>query len=104
MFRNVQSNKEFYEIYNEYWNTMIPRRVIAMIIMIALIVFMWYYSVMFCGVFHHAQYGWFYSGLWCLFFDWFGFAPLFIFMFSAIEQSVEEENAGIYYIKALWLF
>ena len=81
---------------------MLPRRIIACALMLGLNIFMWYYTVVFCGVFTHAQYGWFYSGIWALFWDWIVFSIVYILIISGMESGGVSPSC-IYYMKALFI-
>ena len=83
-------------------NGMLIRRIIAGIFMLALNIFFFYYTIVFCGIYVNTQYGWFYSGIWSLFWVWICFAPLYIVIISAVENAGSEICA--YYMKRLFIF
>ena len=74
------------EIYNK---SLIIRRIIAIVIMLVFDIFLFYYCVVFCGIYANAQNGWFYSGVWTIFFVWIVIAPLIIFVLTVIERNCE---------------
>ena len=88
---------------NEFTKSMLPRRIISWVFMLLVSVFFFYYSIVFCGIYIHTQYGWFYSCLWSLFFNWVLFANVFIFILSIVESSCGNESA-VYYMKRLFIF
>ena len=100
--QQLQTNKATEQVIGEFTKSMIVRRIIAGIFMLALNVFFFYYCIVFCGMYVNAQYGWFYSGIWSLFFNWVIYAPLYILIISAIENSGSDSCA--YYMKRLFVF
>ena len=79
------------------------RRTIGGIFATALIVFMYYYTVVFCGVYPKTQHGWAISCFWTLFLVWLLFAPFFILVVAIVETL----NCSIplnYYIKKLFWY
>ena len=79
------------------------RRIISGIFMLALIVFFFYYCVVFCGIYIKTQYGWFYSGIWSLLFNWVIFAPFYILIISLVENKTDKASC-VYYMKRLFIF
>ena len=41
-------------------------------------IFFFYYCMGFCAVYVNAQFGWFYSGIWAMIFNWFIYGPIII--------------------------
>ena len=81
---------------------MLIRRIISGIFMLGLSIFFFYYCIVFCGMYVNTQYGWFYSGIWSLFWNWVVFAPLYIVIITAIESTGNIVCA--YYMKRLFGF
>ena len=102
LIQQLQTNKATEQVIGEFTKSMLVRRIIAGVFMLALNVFFFYYCVVFCGIYVNAQYGWFYSGIWSLIFNWVAYAPLYILIISAIESSGNETCA--YYMKRLFVF
>ena len=102
LIQQLKVNKDRVQIISEFNKSMLLRRIIAGVFMLALNVFFFYYCVVFCGIYVNAQYGWFYSGIWSLFFNWIVYAPLYILIISAVESSGKESCA--YYMKRLFVF
>ena len=100
--QQLQTNKAREQVIGEFTKSMLVRRIIAGVFMLALNVFFFYYCIVFCGMYVNAQYGWFYSGIWSLFFNWVAYAPLYILIISVIESSGNESCA--YYMKRLFVF
>lgn len=100
---NAKSITEKQNISNNFSNSYLIRRIISGIFMLALIVFFFYYCVVFCGIYIKTQYGWFYSGIWSLFFNWIVFAPLYILIISLIENN-SGNTPCVYYMKRLFIF
>ena len=73
------------EIHNR---SLFTRRVVSVVIMGILDVFMFYYCVVFCGVYVNAQDGWFYSGIWCLLFNWVIVDPLYVFVYTLLQDKI----------------
>ena len=86
-----------------FTKSMMPRRLIAMVFMLVVNVFFWYYAIVFCGIYIKTQYGWAYSGIWSLFFNWVIFANIEILILSVIEFKNGSEEC-VYYFKKLFLF
>ena len=78
------------------------RRIISGVFMLVLEVFFFYYCIVFCGIYLNAQYGWFYSGIWALLWDWIAFAPIYIIVISIVEVNGGEKCG--YYMKELFAF
>ena len=102
LMEQIQTNKAIDQVIDEFNKSMIARRIIAGIFMLALNVFFFYYCICFCNIYINAQYGWFYSGIWSLIFNWVAYAPLYILIISAIESSGSTSCA--YYMKRLFVF
>ena len=102
LMQQIQTNKERVQVINEFNKSMLLRRILVGMFMLALNVFFFYYCVVFCGIYVNAQYGWFYSGIWSLFFNWVIYAPLYIVIISAIESS--GKDSCDYYMKRLFVF
>ena len=98
----IQTNKEIKTVIKEFSKSMMIIRIISGVFMLALSVFFFYYCVVFCGIYKNAQYGWFYSGIWGLFWSWVVFAHLYIVSISFIEYKGNEICA--YYMKRLFFF
>ena len=81
---------------------MLIRRIIACVFMLFVNVFFYYYAVVFCGMYVNTQYGWFYSGLWSVFFNYLAYAPIYIVIISLIESK--GNNVCAYYMKMLFVF
>ena len=98
--KNSDNTEKEIKIFNQ---SMLPRRIISWIFMLFVSVFFFYYSIVFCGIYINTQYGWFYSGIWSLFFNWVIFSNVFIFIVSLIEKCNGNE-AMVYYMKKLFIF
>ena len=75
--------------------TMIPRRLISILFMLVVNIF--------CGIYVNTQYGWDYSGIWSLFFNWVIFANIEILILSLIEYKNGSEDC-VYYFKKMFFF
>lgn len=82
---------------------MLLRRIISMVIMVACFVFFYFYCIVFCGLYIHAQYEWLYSVIWILMWLWIIIVPLYISLISFIEKS-NKHSVLTYYLKQLFLF
>ena len=102
LMQQIQTNKAIDQVIGEFNKSMLARKIIAGIFMLALNVFFFYYCICFCNIYINAQYGWFYSGIWSLIFNWVAYAPLYIVIISAIESSGSTSCA--YYMKRLFVF
>ena len=94
------NNKE--EIINSFNKTIMIRRIIAGVFMLVMNIFFFYYCIVFCGIYINAQYGWLYSGIWALLFNWIAYAPIYIVIISLIENA--GFNSCTYYMKRLFHF
>ena len=88
---------------NEFVKSMLPRRLLAVIFLVIVNVFFFYYVIVFCGIYINTQYGWAYSGVWSLFFNWVIFANIEIGIISILEYNKVNEDV-VYYLKKLFLF
>ncbi len=88
---------------NEFVKSMLPRRLLAVIFLVIINVFFFYYVIVFCGIYINTQYGWAYSGVWSLFFNWVIFANIEIVIISLLEYKKVNEDV-VYYLKKLFLF
>ena len=89
----------------QFQDEMLIRRLIGGAIMVIGIVFFFYYSVAFCGVYINTQKNWFYSGVWSLFWNWIIFAPIYIVIISYLEYKKENSyNPLVYTLKRLFFF
>ena len=68
--------------------SLFTRRVVSVIIMAIFDLFLFYYCVVFCGVYVNAQNGWFYSGVWCLLFNWVIVDPLYVFVYTLLSEKI----------------
>ena len=78
------------------------KKIITLIFILGLDVFFFYYCMGFCAVYINAQFGWFYSGIWAMIFNWFIYGPFYIFVISIIESFGGGKIA--YYMKRLFIF
>ena len=99
---SAKSNEEKERVISEFSSGMFVRRIISGVFMLALNVFFFYYVVVFCGIYVNTQYGWFYSGLWALFFNWVIYAPIYVLIISLVEMK--GGNNCVYYMKQLFVF
>ena len=81
---------------------MLPRRIVALVLMVLLDVFFFYYTIVFCGIYVNTQFGWFYSGIWSLFWVWGVFAPIYIIIISLVEYNGNPNCT--YYLKRFFIF
>lgn len=100
--RSCKETKDRDDIIDKFNKKMLVRRIIAGVFMLALNVFFFYYCVVFCGIYTNAQYGWLYSGIWSLFWNWVVFAPVYLLSISVVESSGGKVCA--YYMKQLFVF
>ncbi|MCQ2819559.1 MAG: hypothetical protein MJ252_20035, partial [archaeon] len=100
---NFTNFEDFGPTYEVYYYAMLPRRIIAGLLMLGLNIFMYFYVVVFCGVYINTQFGWFYSGCWALMWDWIIYAPLLIVIISAME-AIGVADAYLHYVKAFFIF
>lgn len=96
------NKKEIRGEVNKFNMRFLPRRIIAGVFMLGLSVFFYYYCVVFCGIYTNTQYGWFYSGIWSLMWNWIAYAPIYILIISLVENSGKTGCA--YYMKKLFIF
>ncbi len=67
-------------------------------------IFYWYYTIVWCYVYYNSQFGWFYSGIWTLFWIWFIFAPIYILIISILQFNMKVNDICMYYLKNLTIF
>ena len=89
-------------IIQNFHYRMLPRRIIALVFIVLLDVFFWYYTIVFCGIYVNAQYGWFYSGIWSLMWVWVVYAPIYILIISLFEHCGNQ--CCVYYMKRFFIF
>ena len=95
-----QRNK--FGVIQDFNYRMLPRRIIALVFIVLLDVFFWYYTIVFCGIYVNAQYGWFYSGIWSLMWVWVVYAPIYILIISLFEHCGNQ--CCVYYMKRFFIF
>jgi hypothetical protein len=76
------------------------RRIISGALLLVMLVFNFYCSIMFCAMYRKAQYGWATHGFWIMFFDYLILAPIYIVIVSLIEYKTEADGC-IYCMKAM---
>ena len=102
---NEEINNDIVVKIEQFQDQMFLRRIIGGAIMLCGVVFFFYYSVAFCGVYIKTQKNWFYSGIWSLFWNWVIFAPIYIVIISLIENSKQDSyNPLVYNLKRLFCF
>ena len=101
--QSTHNPEEKKNVLIDFSNSFIVRRIIAGIFMLGLSIFFWYYTIVFCGIYVNAQYGWFYSGIWALFWNWVAYGPFYILIISSIEM-VEGMDKCAYYMKRFFVF
>ena len=102
---NEEINNDIVVKVEQFQDQMFLRRIIGGAIMLCGVVFFFYYSVAFCGVYINTQKNWFYSGIWSLFWNWIIFAPIYIVVISFIENSKQDSyNPLVYNLKRLYCF
>ena len=94
--------KDKSKVVQDFAKSMLVRRIILGIFMLALTVFLFYYSTVFCGIYIHTQSGWFYSGIWSLLILWLVLNNLYIFIITIIEKGGCLKCS--YYMKRLYPF
>ena len=99
----VPTNQKKYEFSVKFEKNVLIRRCIAGFIILFFFVFFWFYCVVFCGVYIHSQFGWFFSWIWLLILVWIILVPLYILLISLFEK-IFGNNACVYYMKQLFLF
>ncbi len=67
-------------------------------------IFYWSYTIVWCYAYYNAQFGWFYSGIWSLFWVWIVFAPIYIIILSILEIYTIDNVKLMYYLKNLFFF
>ena len=90
------------EVVKNYQKGNWIKKIITLIFILGLDVFFFYYCMGFCAVYINAQFGWFYSGIWAMIFNWFIYGPFYIFVISIIESFGGGKIA--YYMKRLFIF
>ena len=102
---NEEINNDIVAKVEQFQDQMFLRRIIGGAIMLCGVVFFFYYSVAFCGVYINTQKNWFYSGIWSLFWNWIVFAPIYIVIISLLENSKQDSyNPLVYNLKRLFCF
>ena len=99
----VPTNQKKYEFSVNFEKNILIRRCIAGFIILFFFIFFWFYCIVFCGVYINSQFGWFFSWLWLLIFDWILLVPLYILLISLFEKILGN-GACVYYMKQLFLF
>jgi hypothetical protein len=99
----VPTNQKKYEFSVKFEKNVLIRRCIAGFIILFFFVFFWFYCVVFCGVYIHSQFGWFFSWIWLLILVWIILVPLYILLISLFEK-IFGNNACVYYMKQLFFF
>ena len=90
---------------DQFQKDMLLRRIIACIIMTFIIVFFFWYSVAFCGIYIKTQINWFYSGIWSLIWNWFILSPIYIIVITIIEIKKRDSfDPLVYNLKRLFCF
>ena len=102
---NEEINNDIVVKVEQFQDQMFLRRIIGGAIMLCGVVFFFYYSVAFCGVYINTQKNWFYSGIWSLFWNWIIFAPIYIVIISILENKKQDSyNPLVYNLKRLFCF
>ena len=86
----------------DYQKSFSVKKIISLIIILGLDVFFFYYTMGFCAVYRNTQYGWFYSVIWAMLFNWTLYGIFYIFVISLIESFGGVKCA--YYMKRLFIF
>jgi hypothetical protein len=69
------------------------RYIIAFTIISIFSMFFFYYNYVFCAVYVKASTGWFYSGIWSLFWVWVVFAPFVAMIVTLLDRSCSSKTA-----------
>lgn len=102
VIKEYLKEKDKNKIVKDFEKSMLVRRIIIAIFMLALTVFLFYYSTVFCGIYIHTQSGWFYSGIWSLLILWIVLNNIYIFIISLIEKGGSLKCS--YYMKRFYPF
>ena len=81
---------------------MLFKRIIAIIIILILDVFFYYFTIVFCAIYRNTQAGWFYSGIWGFIWNNLVFSIIYIIVISIVESNGNEMIS--YYMKRLFCF
>ena len=102
---NEEINNEIIARIEQFQDNMLIRRLIGALLMLLGIVFFFYYSVVFCGIYIKTQLNWIYSGVWSLFWNWVIFSPIYIIIISFIEfKKSDSFDPLVYNLKRLFFF
>ena len=80
------------------------RRIICCSIMFIFTIFLFFYNIVFCSLYNNTQIIWFYSGIWCLLFEWIILSPLYILLISYVEKKGRIKKKSSYLMKQLFFF
>ncbi|MCQ2817284.1 MAG: hypothetical protein MJ252_08475, partial [archaeon] len=100
---SIKDEDDSTPLYDSSHKWIIPRRIILILIMLGFNIFMFYYSVVFCGLYTHTQNAWLFSGIWSIIWDWVIFAPIYIIILSICDASLISKEV-MFYIKLLFIF
>jgi hypothetical protein len=81
---------------------MLLKRIIAIIIILTIDVFFYYYTIVFCAIYKNTQAGWFYSGIWGFIWNNIVFSLIYIIVISIVESNGHVMLS--YYMKRLFCF
>ena len=102
---NEDINNEIVIRIEQFQNEMLLNRLIGGIIMFICIIFFFFYSVSFCGIYIQTQKNWIFSCIWSLFWNWVIFSPIYIVVISIIELKKENSyDPLVYNLKRLFFF
>lgn len=78
---------------------------VACVLMLGVMIFFYYYSIIWCGVYKNAQKEWMYMGIWCMLWIYFAFSVVYIAIISVIQVTCRKScQEVVYYLKKLMLF
>ena len=81
------------------------QRMVACVLMLGVMIFFYYYSIVWCGVYKNAQKEWMYMGIWCMLWIYFAFSVVYIAIITLIQVTCRKSCPEVvYYLKKLMLF
>lgn len=97
-----EGNEESISECKNFEYKMLFKRIIAIIIILILDVFFYYFTIVFCAIYRNTQAGWFYSGIWGFIWNNLVFSIIYIIVISIVESNGNEMIS--YYMKRLFCF
>lgn len=104
-FDNCSNQKELLVIAKSFDDSNFIKRLIVGIVMMGWTLFLWIYTIGFCGFYVNTQRNLLYGWIWSLFWNWIIFAPIYIVVVSVLESMKRNANCPVvYYMKKLFIF